>query len=328
MAYYRGQLAGELKRTTSTAGAMLLVKMSESDVPAYIASLPPSDIQLDSVKVACDNSPHSCTLSGAERAIDKVKEQLDLDGIFAQKLSTGVAYHSPAMVEIARDYLESLGSLETGILNPGCTMVSSITGKTVAPKLLARGHYWVDNLVSQVKFREALLDLFASQGPGSAIADIIEIGPRTALRHPILDTLNEASISPEGVRPRYHSVLHKARPPLRTLLEMAGQLFCHGHRVSVAEVNNHSGSSTPLIFDGPQYPFDQSLRYWSEPRVSRDVRLPPHAPDSVLGMPCADWNPLQPRWRNILSLERMPWINDHVVCQIQYSSFHIGLTRF
>lgn len=298
---------------------MLLVKMSEGDVPAYIASLPPSSVQLDSVKVACDNSPHSCTLSGTERAIDKVKEQLDLDGIFAQKLSTGVAYHSPAMVEIAHSYLDCLGSLEPGLLNPECTMVSTITGQTVAPKLLAKAQYWVENLVSQVKFREALLGLFELQVPGSAITDIVEIGPRTALRHPILDTLNEASLPPERTRPRYHSVLHKARPPMRTLLEVVGQLFCHGHRVSVAEANNQSGISTPLLVDGPQYPFDQSLRYWSEPRVSRDVRMPPHAPDSVLGMPCADWNPLQPRWRNILSMERMPWINDHVVCQIQYS---------
>ncbi|RYP65674.1 hypothetical protein DL769_006253 [Monosporascus sp. CRB-8-3] len=71
--------------------------------------------------------------------------------------------------------------------------------------------------------------------------------------------------------------------------------------------------NSPRNLDCPAYPFDNSRRYWAESRFSRDSRLPGSAPASVLGKRSHDWNPLEPRWRHVLSPDTVPWLRDHVV---------------
>lgn len=65
---------------------------------------------------------------GDDQQIDALKEILDTESIFARKLATGVAYHSPHMQQIADDYLSAMGSLELGDQLMGCqAMVSSVS---------------------------------------------------------------------------------------------------------------------------------------------------------------------------------------------------------
>jgi acyl transferase domain-containing protein len=158
VAYYRGVVAEKLKvLNASTPGAMMSVNLPENKIQKYVAETP--GIHGDCVHVACVNSPLNCTLSGTEDGIDKVKLRLDADGIFAQKLKTGVAYHSPSMRSIASEYLELLGTLDEGVTpgNASVTMISSVTGHgSVAPKLLTRTQYWADNLISPVRFADAI----------------------------------------------------------------------------------------------------------------------------------------------------------------------------
>lgn len=66
--------------------------------------------------------------TGDDQQIDALREILDAESIFARKLATGVAYHSPHMQQIADDYLSAMGSLELGDQPMGCqTMVSSVS---------------------------------------------------------------------------------------------------------------------------------------------------------------------------------------------------------
>lgn len=65
---------------------------------------------------------------GDDQQIDALKEVLDTESIFARKLATGVAYHSPHMQQIADNYLSAMGSLELGDQLMGCqAMVSSVS---------------------------------------------------------------------------------------------------------------------------------------------------------------------------------------------------------
>ena len=98
------------------------------DSPAHVSkhhSIPPSEDQVasylkrvshdgveTSVVVACINSPLNCTLSGPEDALDAIKTQADTDSIFAQKVKTGVAYHSESMQAISDEYRSLMGDLE------------------------------------------------------------------------------------------------------------------------------------------------------------------------------------------------------------------------
>ncbi|KAK3343522.1 fatty acid synthase S-acetyltransferase [Lasiosphaeria hispida] len=328
VSYFRGQLAGQLKAAAATgpaprSSAMIAVNLAEDAVSAFLEEL---GWEAD-LSVACVNSPVNCTLSGSEAAVDAVKQALDKEGVFAQKLKTGVAYHSPFMSEIANEYLALMGSLEGSSTSAGdgmmmMMMVSSVTGNPVLPAVLAKAQYWVQNMVSQVRFSDAVQVL--AQGASSlGMTDLVEVGPHAALRRPVQDSLGSFYQTAAGQKQRHHlryfSALHKGRPAIETTLELAGRLFCHGHPVSTASANrqsrSHPPASTPppFLVDAPEYPFDHSKRYWNESRLSRAFRLRTPVAGETLGARFCDWNPLSPRWRGFLSVESAPWTGDHVV---------------
>ncbi|KAL7823910.1 polyketide synthase [Trichoderma gracile] len=325
VSYFRGQLAGRLRAANEASpGAMMSINLAESNVSEYLSKIGP---EASSVCVACINSPLNCTLSGPEAAIDAIKAQADNDGIFAQKLKTGVAYHSRAMEAIADEYLALMGSLEGASrqdlkVASGIPMVSSVSGKVVRPAALAKGQYWVNNMVSPVRFADAVQLL--TQEPSkvkvglSNITDLVEIGSHPALRRVAQDTIRQTGNKKRTIR--YSAALQRSHPPIKTTLELVGQLFCWGHNVSIAAVNQTplaqpGGASKKPAFlvDTPEYPFDRSHKYWVESRISRDFRFRGNVKGDVLGARVSDWNPLVPRWRNLLAVESVPWAGHHKV---------------
>ncbi|KAI1738681.1 hypothetical protein F4680DRAFT_459720 [Xylaria scruposa] len=303
ISYFRGQLASRLKAKAGSIGAMMSVNIAHDQVKDYLKSLGNPDIE-DSVHVACVNSPINCTLSGPERSIDAVKQYLDEAGIFAQKLRTGVAYHSSFMLIIAKDYLSRMETLEAGNKTPSIPMISTVTGKLVRPSILATAQYWVDNLVSPVRFFDAI-QVVTQKAPTlkvgiGNITDLVEIGPHPALKRPIQDSIAQIKNQKQI---RYSNVLHRSNDAVESLLELLGRLFCHGHELNISKANRLLSSPTPsFLVDCPQYPFDRSRTYWTESRLSRDFRLRKPALGDFLGWRFHDWNPLEPRWRNLWSV--------------------------
>ncbi|KAK4212160.1 hypothetical protein QBC37DRAFT_288666 [Rhypophila decipiens] len=348
VAYFRGKLSGQLK--TSVHGDSSLISKRMAMLAANISVDQARKFVLGGQRnlvVACINSPTNVTISGPEEEIVQLKELLDKDNVFVQKLQTGgMAYHSPAMTPIASEYLGLLGTLENGIAISGqdeslrrtVPMVSSLTGKLItSPKLLSTTQYWVDNLLSPVRFSEAINTLTRQRLTADAnpITDLVEVGPHPALRRYVQETLSEISNvvgtassasrkAGEKRTPahRYHHVLKKSSPAVETTLQLVGELFCHGHPVSISHANqahdSPSGKTStealpPLLVDCPGYPFDHSNTYWKEPRISRDYRLRPKVPSDSLGERVYDWNPLEPRWRRRLSIQSTSWTKDHQV---------------
>lgn len=311
VAFHRGRLVEGLIASSSRPGAMMSVNLPESDVASYLKK---RGLGTDTdVYVACINSPFNVTMSGDETVIDEIKDHLDREGIFAQKLRTGVAYHSPAMSPIAEEYLDCLGSLESSAkVESNIFMVSSVTGQRIAAASLGQAQYWVDNLLSPVRFTDAVQYIVVAAPKADSlrgISDFVEIGPHSALRRPVVETVSEAK---GGRNFRYSSMLSKFEPPSKTTLNLAGQLFARGYPVSLTAVMKHD-QETGFLVDLPPYPFDHSQLYWHETRLSRDWRLRGAVPRQVLGIRATDWNPLQPRWRKTLSIGEMPWLADHVV---------------
>jgi NADPH:quinone reductase-like Zn-dependent oxidoreductase/malonyl CoA-acyl carrier protein transacylase/SAM-dependent methyltransferase len=314
VAYHRGRLAGRVAAASAQQpGAMMSVNLSESEAESCLAKASPPG----RVSVACINSPTNVTVSGNEVAIDQLQAGFERDGVFARKLRTGVAYHSPAMHPVAGEYLSSLGRLKPRELpgrNMNPLMVSTVTSQTVATINLLDPQYWVDNLESPVRFADALQYVVhtAPKVDGlKPITDYLEIGPHGALQRPVRDCLTHAGNSTA----RYASVLSRQDSPLKTILQLAGQLFTCGHGVSITAANQQEGPSpaAKLVVDGPEYPFDRTQTYWYESRSSRDWRLREGSSGSLLGLRTSDWNPLQPRWRKMLTVEEVPWVVDHVV---------------
>lgn len=294
---------------------MMSVNLPSHEIQSYLRQIASTDI-LD-IHVSCINSPLNSTISGPEEDIDIVRRKLDQEGISAHKINTGVAYHSPAMATVASDYLALLGSLapqrSDDIIIP---MVSTVSGTTVKPSSLSEAKYWVDNLVSPVRFSDAISEITRGisnmNTPGNqTISDIIEVGPHGALRRPIRDSLGHTS------HVHYNTVLDKSKSAVQSTLELLGALFSRGHPVSISAGNQQSpgtGRIPPLV-NCPQYPFDHSQAYWVESRLSRDYRLRQAVRGGLLGWRSHDWNPLEPRWRNFITVEAYPWVADHIVSE-------------
>jgi acyl transferase domain-containing protein len=265
--------------------------------------------------MACVNSPKNVTLAGPADQIDIAKSELDKKGVFAQKLNTGVAYHSSAMQAIAKEYAVRIGDLKAESIQSSITMVSSVTGQVIEPEVLATPQYWVDNLTSPVQFAKALSGLAALASKSNsaiigspdkrlALTDLVEIGPHAALRRPVTDSMPHL---------RYHAWLQRSASPLHSTLHLAGSLFCRGFPISITTVNGQGQGKHPYLVDCPAYPFDHSRRYWDETRISREWRLREATPGFLLGRRVHDWNPLKPRWRNWLCVENIPWLGEHFV---------------
>lgn len=263
---------------------MILVGLSETAALHYTVTLPtgPSDLT-----IACINSGNNVTVSGSEDSIDCLKGSLDADGVFAQKLLVDVAYHSSHMNQIATEYLRSIQDLETGKMPIGKPfMVSSVTGMRVSMTELRESEYWVHNMVSQVRFLDALVQitvqpsalmkkLGAVSQEVNSVYQLVEIGPHSALQAPVRTIL--ASLG-HGKDIRYDSLPVRKFSALKTTLAVIGRLHCLGYNISLDAVNQLDDSSYRYrsLSDLPEYPFDHSQKYWYESRLSETLRFRKH----------------------------------------------------
>ena len=316
----RGVYTSKLAQNSAASGRMLSIAMTPREFQLYINHLAKP---MRSLVIACYNSPRNITVSGPEDLIDYLKEKLDLDAIFARKLKVTVAYHSPQMQEIARDYEDSLGDLnaeDTTIYT--ATMMSSVTGNRVEPKRLRQASYWVKNLVSPVLFVDSFKHLIEQQRRNkldkshlnNMKMDIcIEIGPHSALRGPIKDIVREFS---KGQTIMYHATMGRHAPGLETLLRVAGEVHCMGYPLKLFHINHQNKNSSALLSLSslPEYEFDHSKSYWHESRISKGTRLRREPKNDLLGKRVPDWNPFEARWRHFIGLSELPWLEDHKVC--------------
>lgn len=148
-AYHRGLFSAKAKRMTDGPGAMMAVNLGESEAMQY-AKRSTSGTAV----VACVNSPLSQTLSGDESAIDEIKSMLDKEGLFARKLKVDTAYHSHHMQRVAKNYQETISGMDSCQVRDDVIFYSSVTGALKTTGFSA--DYWTSNLVSQVKFSQAL----------------------------------------------------------------------------------------------------------------------------------------------------------------------------
>lgn len=304
---------------------MLSVGLSEGQVQTYIHQLA-DRFGSRGLVVACINSHKNVTISGDATQIDALMSILSNEGVFTRKLLVDVAYHSSHMEAIALDYGRSIQNLERSNASTGSiTMISSVTGQKVTEKQLCSPSYWVSNMVSPVRFSDAVGQLCTqpaqkirkkldcSHRDHLKINTLLEIGPHSALQGPVREIL---STVPGSENISYSSILHRYQSALYSALGAVGELYCLGYPVDVSKVNYSDAKlheHPQTLSDLPEYPFDHSHEYWHESRVSRRFRLHPQAKLDLLGKPVPDWNPLEAKWRNFIRVSEMPWLEDHVV---------------
>ena len=271
--------------------------------------------------VACINSPSSVTLSGDAAAISQLEVMLKNGGHFARRLKVETAYHSPHMQLIADLYLNAISDVQTLSSNDqGVKMFSSVTGRLIEHSDLGPS-YWVSNMVNQVDFLGAVRSLCRHSDSVNArrakypyVDVLLEIGPHAALGGPIKQILKAEDSKIAEVS--YMSVLERGTDACLTALQTAGRLFQSGYPVDIATANNNeqtAPSNDGFLVDIPPFPWNRNNKYWGEPQVSKNHRFRKHPRKDLFGAQTIEGLPHEPRWRNMIRLAEIPWVENHKV---------------
>ncbi|KAJ0108782.1 PKS01 highly reducing polyketide synthase [Diaporthe amygdali] len=299
VAYFRGVVSSKLK-TCGIDGSMMAVGISPEGAGELIQQLAPKKVHL-----ACVNSPASVTLSGDADAIDVVYDALRERGVFVRKLQVDVAYHSPHMQLVARDYWKTIADVSTKFSSGTCNMYSSVTRELVQPGEIVPA-YWVRNLVSPVQFATAVQQLVTNE---KSLDLLIEVGPHAALQGPSTQSLQNIGITDLP----YHSVLLRNQSGVETALNLAGSLSAQGYPVRFQEFNHTKRRTPQPLVDLPAYPWNHSQSHWAETRVAKEYRLRSLPYNSLLGALTPGFVTGERVWTHRIRLSKQTWIQDHKI---------------
>jgi acyl transferase domain-containing protein/NADPH:quinone reductase-like Zn-dependent oxidoreductase/NAD(P)-dependent dehydrogenase (short-subunit alcohol dehydrogenase family)/acyl carrier protein len=305
VAFFRGQLGNV---DNLQGGAMLAVGLGEAQALPYLAKA--SDGR---AVIACANSASSCTLSGDASAIDAIEFALTRDGVFARKLKVDRAYHSHHMQSCAEKYLLDLDRLDHRDAQPSISFFSSVTGMQKTSGF--EPAYWVENLVSKVRFNDALsyaLQIDQSSNTKAVRQVLVEIGPHNALAGPVRQIVAQL---PNGSNTVQCAALIRDENAQQIFARLAATLFKSGCAIDITYLNsflNH-GTNPKVLISLPSYPWNHSIKYWHESQASKQHRFRKHPYHDLVGIQSpGDVDPW-PVWRHFISLSRLPWLAHHVV---------------
>ncbi|KAL9069652.1 MAG: hypothetical protein Q9157_006092 [Trypethelium eluteriae] len=313
VAYHRGLTVSSLKETSSTVkGAMMAVGLSADEATEYLQQL-----RSGKAVIACYNSPRSLTISGDDEAISELHTLLHEKNVFCRRLIVDTAYHSHHMKPVSDQYLNAIREVEA---KPSSVDFYSTVAATRLDTSALSPTYWVDNMLSPVRFSDALRDLClgvkASKRRGkrgsSAVDIVVEIGPHSALAGPFKQIVQSETQLASSVT--YLPTLVRERDAVVTLQALASRLFERGSPLKMAAVNLTNRTPQPNVLkDLPPYSWNHSTSYWAESPESRRYRQRPHPRHDLLGVQVRQSNSLEPQWRNLIRPSEIPWVRDHRV---------------
>ncbi|CAI6335565.1 unnamed protein product [Periconia digitata] len=309
--YFRGATASAMAKP----GAMAVVSIAWADVQPLLTS---------GVVVASENSPTSVTISGDADQIDLVLDAVRdaYPHAISKPLNINFAYHSPHMSKVAAEYKKKLNSImdvdlkmnEDKKLPQRCQIFSSVTGRQLYREDPVDSKYWARNLESPVLFKKAIEEAIHSYrrqcfttGRNATELFFLEVGPHSSLQAPLQQILNGLSYpSP------YVSCLDRKQPSDEKLLSAVGSLYNGNVFVDFSRLTNSCGDSR-VIPDLPTYPWHQnSQSTLYESTVYRDWRMRRYTKHELLGNRVLEITNNEAVWRNILSLEQIAWLGDHI----------------
>ncbi|KAK5989446.1 Highly reducing polyketide synthase easB [Cladobotryum mycophilum] len=307
IAYFRGMAVNHLKQIApQLGGAMLAVGLSEAAARQYLEAYE------SGVTLACINSSNSVTLSGNSSAIDELALTFEAAKIFNRKLAVGVAYHSPHMKIVEDFYYENIKDIQPKPSKDGVQMASSVTGKLIQGEELDP-KYWVQNLVSPVRFSDGLSKALQLAGTEASLGTeglIVEIGPQPALRGPINQILKDCMASDI----HYLASLNQKQEAVTAILMLLGELFSRGVNVLLNQVNKISDcQNVQVLTNLPSYNWHHEVRHWNESRRSQHYRFKKFPRHDLLGTLAPDSISTQPSWHNYMRLSETPWLADYCV---------------
>lgn len=315
IAYYRGYHSFQAKSAGGNPGKMMAAGMAPEDAEAFCRQ----PRFLGRISVAAKNSRSSTTLSGDAAAIDEAKVVLDEKAVFSRTLKVDTAYHSHHMERVRKPYLASLREANIqprrNCFGGACNWYSSVhcTGdrESMTVPVPFEDTYWAENMISPVLFSDAITS--ATQKEHFDL--ILEIGPHPALRGSATESIRDVS----GISLPYRGVLERNEDALKTFTSALGFVWrsidspvspvdfagfrraCEGREWTMPRV--HKGL--------PPYPWDHGRPMLKESKKSKSWRTRNTPVHELLGYPSSDGKTREVRWRNILRLSDVEWLQGH-----------------
>ena len=310
IAYYRGRFAHHAAGTDGSKGGMMACGMSRKEAEVFCST---PEYQ-GRICVAASNSPSLVTLSGDLDSITAASDELRAAGKLAKILKVDTAYHSFHMVQPVRKYCEALALCaiqpDWHVGGTAATWVSSVLGRHngVTREDLTNA-YWKDNMLHPVLFQEAVEAALKDFGPFDCA---IEVGPHPQLQTPAMETIKSRT----STEIPYHGLLQRGKEAHVAFAEFLG-FMCVNFGTSAVDIRRFvQQSSQPelaqsRLVDAPTYAWDHTQTYWRESRLSAQYHFRERPPHELLGVRTRDDNQFHMRWRNVLKLEQMPWVEGH-----------------
>ena len=211
-----------------------------------------------------------------------------------------------------------LKGLRPAITKRGRTeMFCSVTGLKMQG--MAVVGYWKANMVSPVRFDEAVTAILSSL---EAPDFLIEIGPSGALS--ALVTQIAKAMPFQATNHQYQPALSRGQNSAKSIFDVAGRLFLAGGKVDLRKVNSDKTESStkkpPVIIDLPDYAWNHSTAYWYENESSKDwrYRIFPH--HDLLGSKILGTTWYAPSWKKSLRIQDLSWLKHHRVCHKKHST--------
>jgi acyl transferase domain-containing protein len=294
IAYYRGLVFKDFKAN----GTMAAIALGRADT---------NQLLRPGVTIACENSPHSTTISGdGDTILDIIRVAREHnDSIMARKLNVDVAYHSHHLKDLEPLYLsllkEEIAHEKTPRKEPLIPMYSSAD---VKERVLTAGdfapEYWVTNLLSPVRFATAIAQTLRIRSENI----LLEIGPHSTLSGPLRQICAH-----QNLPFKYGSSLIRQASGTCSFLTILGRLFQHGLKLDLESFVPYS----TVLSDLPAYPWDHATSYWYEARISKSWRNRQSGHHQLLGLRVPSTTDTDPVWRIMLDVESVPWLADHRV---------------
>ncbi|MER5796607.1 SDR family NAD(P)-dependent oxidoreductase [Streptomyces sp. NPDC001980] len=268
---------GRLMAALPAGGAMIAVRAPLAEVTPLLDGVPGR-----AVAIAAVNGPESVVLSGPEDAVTALAAAV---GRPQRRLRVSHAFHSPLLDPVLAEYRAVAESVAYRL--PSVPVVSTLTGRAETDAL-ATAEHWVRQARETVRFADAVGVL-----AGDGVTAFVEAGPSAAL-----GVAAEECVGPDA------GAVFASCADARTTVEALAALHVHGAEVDWRSVYADSGARRRPL---PTHPFRRQ-RYWLDA-----VRRPTGSGHPLLGEPVPDADGPAIRHTAVLSLDRHPWLADHVI---------------
>ncbi|AFY58525.1 polyketide synthase family protein [Rivularia sp. PCC 7116] len=232
---------GQLMQALPPGGEMAAVFSSEARVKAAI------ELTKGQVSIAAINGDKNTVISGEETAVNSILQQLELEGITAQKLQVSHAFHSHLMEPMLSAFERVAAEVNYSV--PKIPIVSNLTGKLVEGEEIAQAAYWCRHILEPVRFASSMGTL---QEQGYQV--FLEIGAS-----PVLLGMGRRCLP--DINATWLPSLRRGQSDWEQMLGSLAELYMQGAEVDWKGFDKDYSRHRLQL---PTYPFERQS-YWFQP---------------------------------------------------------------